>query len=186
MEERAMKADEDMRRKRSESKVDCMRKECELPAHQPCALQEALSPRSSALSGGGADEKEYRKKRLSECFKGFDIDGGGTMGSEELMELGTARRKLGQKSGTWTKEQNDRMIANMKDGKKGEVKEAEFVKFFEGMLPRDRKEFDTNIEQFLNVAEAVSRLGSVRVTIEQYLSVVGGGCESMIGMALDV
>lgn len=135
MEERAMKADEDMRRKRSESK-------------------EALSPRSSALSGGGADDNEYRKKRLSECFKGFDIDGGGTMGSEELMELGTARRKLGQKSGTWTKEQNDRMIANMKDGKKGEVVEAEFVKFFVGMLPRDRKEFDTNIEQFLNVAEA--------------------------------
>ena len=106
-------------------------------------------------SQGRSDYKMYRKERLQECFKGFDIDSGGTIGTDELMQLGTARRKLGQKSGTWTKEQNVRMISKMKGGGRGEVTEAEFVKFFDETLGRDREDFDANIAQFLNVAREV-------------------------------
>ena len=101
-------------------------------------------------------QKEYRTRRLQEVFAGFDIDGGGTISSDELFQMGTARRKLGQKKGTWTKEQNERMIAHIKEGRSGEVTESEFVKHFEAVLPHDSKEFDVNMEEFLAVARTCS------------------------------
>ena len=59
------------------------------------------------------EEASYRSARLTVLFQGFDMDGGGTIGSEELFQLGMARRELGQKSTEWTREANQKMITNM-------------------------------------------------------------------------
>jgi len=85
------------------------------------------------------------------------MDGGGTIGHEELYELGKARRRLGQKKGSWTKGQNMRMIARMDKDGDGEVEEGEFVTFFNSTLSPERPEFDQTMEQFMTVAQAVAR-----------------------------
>jgi len=96
-------------------------------------------------------------KCLRDIFKVFDLDGGGDIGEDELFELGTARRKLGQKSSPWTMEQTHRMMANMKGGGKGDVKAEEFAAYFHENLAYDRGEFDVTMKQFLEVAHACAR-----------------------------
>lgn len=88
-----------------------------------------------------------RTGRLREVFKMFDIDNGGTIGEDELLELGIARRKTGQASGEWTRERNARLIARMtKDGgRSGEVTESEFVDYFDQVLPPSPEEFEREV-----------------------------------------
>ena len=51
-----------------------------------------------------------RWRMLSDVYHKFDLDGGGNVGANELLELGQARRRLGQKEGEWTVEDNMALI----------------------------------------------------------------------------
>ena len=89
-------------------------------------------------------------------FKRFDINGGGSIGKEELLLLGEARRKLGHKKGKWGKEQNDIMFSRMDTNGDGELDREEFVTFFMSPLrEKDRENFDEEVLKFLEVAEEV-------------------------------
>ena len=96
-------------------------------------------------------EKKYRVGRLIEVHKHFDLDNGGSISKKELQALGEARRSLGQKSGSWSKEQNDRLISKIDKDGDGEVDANEFSTHFHENLPKPREEFDTLIEQFMTV-----------------------------------
>ena len=76
---------------------------------------------------------------LLQVFNAFDIDQGGTIGEDELLQLGQARRQSGQASGEWTANRNRRLIARMtKDnGASGNITESEFVSYFDDILPGD-------------------------------------------------
>jgi len=121
---------------------------------QMLAEIDAMAPVPQEMSAGEA-ELRYREGRLRAVFKEFDLDGGGTIGKEELMELGKARRRLGQKQGRWSENSNRRMMARMDKDGDGEVAEAEFVTFFNSYLPGERPEFVIIMEQFMLVATAV-------------------------------
>jgi Ca2+-binding EF-hand superfamily protein len=71
-----------------------------------------------------------REKKLREVFQAFDLDGDGAIGAEELLVLGQQRRKLGQKSGEWTKEMNMRLMKKLDKNGDGKVLVREFVDFF--------------------------------------------------------
>ena len=45
------------------------------------------------------EQRTGRVQKLRQVYCEFDLDGGGDVGSEELLALGQARRKLGQKAG---------------------------------------------------------------------------------------
>lgn len=76
--------------------------------------------------------KADRAKALRKVYQEFDLDGGGDVGEDEMLALGQARRKLGQKSGEWTKEQNKNMMNNMGADKEGNVSVSNFVTYFNG------------------------------------------------------
>ena len=78
------------------------------------------------MSGRGTTS---RTDNLRQVFYRFDCDGSGWVEANEFLELGEARRKLGdalehqfqistvllagQKSGSWTVEKNQRLISRM-------------------------------------------------------------------------
>ena len=98
-------------------------------------------------------ERTYRVDKLIAVHKAFDIDGGGYIEKDELFELGKARRKLGHKSGEWTKEMNDRMFANLDKGGDGKVEADEFSHYFANQFKDESREaFDKVMEQFMQVA----------------------------------
>jgi len=113
------------------------------------------------LQGADALAGNARQDKLREVFKAFDINSDGTIGGDELLQLGQARRRLGQKQGEWTAEMNRRMLARMDSDGDGRIVINEFVTFFDDLLPRDMHEFDNNIKQFMDVA------ASVRLTASQ-------------------
>ena len=43
-------------------------------------------------------------------FKEFDLDGGGVIEANELMQIGKTRRNLGHKTDTWTEEKNSNLM----------------------------------------------------------------------------
>ena len=108
--------------------------------------------RTADEGGGGDDQDEYREERLVKVFAVFDMDGDGSLTNEELLALGMARRKLGQKDTNWNAELTARLVSNIKGGRRGGVTQSEFVSYFVDMLPKDRSEFDTTIKEFLLVA----------------------------------
>ena len=57
-----------------------------------------------------------RRPAHSSRIHHVDLDRSGAVGEEELRVLGQARRKLGQKSGEWTKEMNQRLLQKMQAG----------------------------------------------------------------------
>ena len=56
---------------------------------------------------------------LSNVYREFDLDGGGDVGEDELLELGQARRRLGQKEGEWTVEDNQRLMQRIGPDEQG-------------------------------------------------------------------
>jgi len=98
-----------------------------------------------------------RLRALSKVFKLFDLDGGGDIGEEELMLIGRARRVAGHKSGEWTAAQNRAMMRRMGMHQGGLVGEEAFVIYFDNTLPRDAKQFDLIIDQFMEAAQLCRR-----------------------------
>ena len=87
-------------------------------------------------------------------YQEFDTDGGGDVESDELLKLGQARRRLGQKSGEWTNEMNKKLMHKIGMDRRGNLPVHNFVDFFDGSLPHDRAEFELIIEQFMACAKA--------------------------------
>jgi len=97
-------------------------------------------------------------KELGSVFKAFDLDGGSDIGADELLALGKARRKLGQKEGEWTEEMNERLMQNMgAQSSKSSITQDQFVSYFHKTLSNDAKEFDTTISQFLDCAKMFAK-----------------------------
>jgi len=74
---------------------------------------------------------EYRAIWLQVIFREFDYEGDGTVDKKELYALGTARRSVGQKRGTWTEEDNMRLLQKIDLNGDGLIQEAEFIKHFD-------------------------------------------------------
>ena len=68
-----------------------------------------------------AMEDMRRAALLRAVYHEFDLDGGGDVGAEELMEVGQARRRLGQKSGEWTEANNRALMRKMGPDEEGIV-----------------------------------------------------------------
>eukprot|EP00658_Telonema_sp_P-2_P057715 TRINITY_DN4612_c0_g1_i1.p1 TRINITY_DN4612_c0_g1~~TRINITY_DN4612_c0_g1_i1.p1 ORF type:complete len:1744 (+),score=612.88 TRINITY_DN4612_c0_g1_i1:27-5258(+) len=96
---------------------------------------------------------------LKDVFGKFDIDSSGFIGSDELLALGKARRSSGQKGGDWTEAQNRRLLSRIANdnGASGNISEKEFCQFFLDTLPTNKSEFETEINQFYEVARIVSK-----------------------------
>ena len=62
-----------------------------------------------------------RATLLRAVYHEFDLDGGGDVGEEELMEVGQARRRLGQKSGEWTEANNRALMQQIGADEEGIV-----------------------------------------------------------------
>jgi len=78
-----------------------------------------------------------RGGQLRKIFGVFDLDGSGVIEANELMCLGQARAKTGQKSRVWTVEKNKAMIASMDKGARdGMVEADEFVSYFMDTLQK--------------------------------------------------
>ena len=67
-----------------------------------------------------AIEVMRRKMALTMVYHQFDLDGNGSVGEEELLELGQARRRLGQKQGEWTMENTRQLMEKMGTDTNGE------------------------------------------------------------------
>merc|ERR1719272_1258361 len=99
-------------------------------------------------------DKEARVSALLKGFSEFDLDQSGMIESLELLELGKARRSLGQKENSWTEDKNTRLVRRMDENHDGVISASEFSDCFEQALPMDMKEFDAVIVQFMAVARA--------------------------------
>lgn len=96
-----------------------------------------------------------RSVAMREVFDLFDLDLSGKIEREELLQLGIARRALGQKNGEWTDEMNDRLIAKLGGGSDGKVACDMFVHYFVSALAKlDADEFAESIRQFKLAAES--------------------------------
>ena len=76
-------------------------------AQQLQELEVAMAAEKQRLEG------MRRAALLQKVYNEFDLDGGGDVGEEELLELGRARRRLGQKSGEWTPRANRALVRKM-------------------------------------------------------------------------
>ena len=57
-------------------------------------------------SRDATQRRRDRRLQLRKVFELFDFDNSGTVGKEELMKVGHARKRLGQAS-NWSAEQNE-------------------------------------------------------------------------------
>ena len=100
-------------------------------------LRAPLSPsRTRSVPRAGRRNQEsphkgYRAQRLEEVFNAFDLDSNGTISRGELLRLGSARRRLGQRSGEWNEEKNSALVAKMDKNGDGRIDRDEFVRHFE-------------------------------------------------------
>ena len=66
--------------------------------------------------------RRQRADKLTRVYREFDIDGNGSVGEDELLQLGRARRKLGQKQGVWTAAMNRALMKKIGTDPKGAVR----------------------------------------------------------------
>jgi len=111
------------------------------------ALRDELAQAMSDAAG-----LAYRQVKLAEVFAQFDLDGGGSIDSTELMQLGEARRELGQKDDEWTEERNAKLVESLDSDGDGRVSCTEFVEHFERGMPKAQDEFGAVVEEFLAAA----------------------------------
>jgi len=103
-------------------------------------------------------DSQKRVADLEDVHRAFDIDNSGFIEAKELMLLGQARRKLGQKEGEWTEEMNQRMLDRMDSHGNGKVDRQEFAKYFERILPENAAEFVKTIQEFKSVAAECAKM----------------------------
>jgi len=135
-------------------------------ASKSATTPKAAGARTTSASGSSAARtqtaqaesspktKSYRENNLRKVYQEFDLDGGGDVGDDELLLLGQTRRKLGQKSGSWTKAMNDSLMAKIGVDKNGSIPENNFVNYFHETLASDKPEFIRTIDQFMECAKA--------------------------------
>ena len=122
-----------------------------------------------------AEAERRRMGRLKSVFKAFDWNASGTVDIAELLEVGKARRTLGQKKTTWDEEKNRQYLMRMDTDGTGEVvllffpvdrkrdcsvpqvDETEFVSHFNRILPQDKDDFDAIIQEYMAAAAIVER-----------------------------
>ena len=85
-----------------------------------------------------SDWREARTTMLQRLFDAFDIDEQGYLTKSILLELGEARRALGQKSSSWDEEKATKMLKRFDSDGDGRVSDAEFVMAFSESLPYDQ------------------------------------------------
>eukprot|EP00658_Telonema_sp_P-2_P035028 TRINITY_DN25526_c0_g1_i1.p1 TRINITY_DN25526_c0_g1~~TRINITY_DN25526_c0_g1_i1.p1 ORF type:complete len:824 (-),score=233.95 TRINITY_DN25526_c0_g1_i1:161-2464(-) len=125
---------------------------------QPKRVERAASPKVVQSPGTGGHRQ--RQSRLTQLFGMFDLDGSGMIEARELLELGRARRELGQRSGAWTEEKNNRLVRKMDVKGDGVVSCEEFVSHFSIALPEGRRQFDEVLDELVECVRAV-HLGKV-------------------------
>ena len=64
-------------------------------------------------------EMMRRSGMISNVYREFDLDGGGDVGEDELLELGQARRRLGHKQGEWTVADNKALMERIGPDEQG-------------------------------------------------------------------
>merc|ERR1711865_642272 len=99
----------------------------------------------------------HRQKRLETVFAELDYDDSGSIEDVELLELGRARQTTGQKQRDWSPDRNRRLVKKMDTDGDGLIGKSEFVHYFSESLPREKALFETVIQQFREVAEAVRK-----------------------------
>ena len=111
--------------------------------------------RLGLLQNEQRQRQALRANAMWEVFNYFDFDGSKTIDSDELMELGHARRALGQVKGVWDDESNRSLLALLGADSQGRVTGASFVKFFiselEGVTDT---EFEVSVKEFREAARA--------------------------------
>jgi Ca2+-binding EF-hand superfamily protein len=138
-----------------------------LPGKLSDSSVSSLSPDNSAVKSSVSPKtRNTRADKLREVFNAFDIDRGGTIGEDELLQLGQARRKTGQATGEWTVQRNRRLIARMTEdnGASGNITESEFVGYFDDILPGDPDSFERETDNFLKVAQMCGGGGGSKAT----------------------
>ena len=99
------------------------------------------------------DELGRRSQALWEIFRAFDLNNSGKIESSELMEIGEARRALGQVDTLWDLASNDHLVTQLSGDTNGSVQGDNFVRFFISELHKLKSEdFDAAVEQFSSAA----------------------------------
>ena len=100
------------------------------------------------------DGTHERLSKLSKVFVEFDLDDDKSIQASELLQLGKMRRTLSQKCGDWDEAKNERLVKKMDVNGDGLISDSEFATHFQRALPKDMKQFDTVVDQFMQVAKA--------------------------------
>ena len=105
----------------------------------------------------------FRERSLRAVFQKFDLDNDGVIHISELLDLGKARRKLGQKEGMWTEDKNQRFLKRLDQNQDGVISMAEFVLHFEEALPHEEADFLAVISQFMECARMASSTFEMKI-----------------------
>ena len=93
-----------------------------------------------------------RIEKLMNVFTIFDGDKLGAVEVGELLCLGKLRKNLGQNSGLWSEEENNRHLIQIDGNRDGGISQVEFSESFESALPAHATDFDTVVEEFVVAA----------------------------------
>ena len=86
------------------------------------------------------------------------------------MQLGEARRTLGQRAGVWDKAANDKLVARLGGEADGKISGENFVKYFaEQMKDLSNAEFEETIKHFKLVARECQTNASSAMHMEESL-----------------
>ena len=111
---------------------------------------------------------DYRVLMLEEVFDCFDVDGSGYIEAQELLELGRARRLLGQKERLWTIGKNEKLVRQLDTHGSGKVSKDEFVRGFFTSLEGTQEEIDKLGCEFKQVGTFVKKRRKRRAMIDAH------------------
>ena len=111
--------------------------------------------------------EDHRLVALRKVYQAFDHDDGAHVGDEELLTLGQARRKLGQRGGAWTSKMTNKLMQKIGIDSTGNVSEHNFALYFDRTLQKDRAEFDRTLAQFMESAVTCAQRKAVRKAVRK-------------------